>query len=155
MAGTSESVVSQCVQGKLRVLGAPTEGAGMHCVLAAQHVPTRFSQWVNGFNARVASLLAHSTVHRLWPYLKKLHAREHREHLLLSCDPTEPAGAAGDALSDFLPAHARPGAHHAAAATEDVREALAVAVRMRRGGRSGSRRTREQPEAPYCRPFFE
>ena len=66
-----------------------------------------------------------------------------------------PDQAAGDALSDFLPAHARPGAHHAAAATEDVREALAVAVRMRRGGRSGSRRTREQPEAPYCRPFFE
>ena len=44
---------------------------------------------------------------------------------------------------------------------EDAREALAAAVRMRRrganavGGRSGSRRTREQPEAPYRRHFFE
>ena len=116
------------------MLGAPTEGAGMHCVLAAQHVPTRFSQWVNGFNARVASLLAPSTVHRL---LEKV-ARTRRRNC--PATPAEPAGAAGDALSDFLPAHARPGAHHAAAATEDVREALAVAVRMRRGGRSGSRR---------------
>jgi hypothetical protein len=118
--------------------------------------------FLNGPNARVDSLLAPSTAQVYLTKLRARHLREHGDHLLSPHDPAEPAGAAGDALVDlpFMRVKVLT-ALRLLLLAEDAREALAAAVRMRRrganalGGRSGSRRTREQPEAPYRRHFFE
>ena len=90
---------------------------------------------LNGPNARVDSLLAPSTAQ---VYLTKLHARhvrQHGDHLASPTDLAEPAGAARDALGDFPFMHAQVlTAVLLLLLAEDAREALAAAVRMRRGG---------------------
>ena len=98
-------------------------------------------------------------------YLKKSrarHVREHGEHLLSPYNPTEPAGAAGQAVVDFLFTRAQVlTAVLLLLLAENAREALAAAVRkaerrrQRVGGRDGSRWARGQPEAPCRRPFLE
>jgi len=71
-------------------------------------------------------------------YLKKSrarHVREHGEHRLSPYDPTKPAGAAGEAVGDLLFTRAQVlTAVLLLLLAEDAREALVVAVRMRRGG---------------------
>ena len=90
--------------------------------------------------------------------MKKLHARrvrEHGDHLPTSYDLAEPAGAAEDALGAFSFTLAQVlTAVWLLLLAENAREALAAAVRMRRGGanawaaavgrvgRMGSRRRR-------------
>ena len=100
-------------------------------------------------------------------YLKKSrarHVREHGEHLISPLDPAEPAGAAGDALGDFLFTRGQVlTAVLPLLLSEVARETLAAALWMRRGGatawalggRSGARWGRRQPEAPRRRPFLE
>ena len=70
--------------------------------------------------------------------MKKLHARrvrEHGDHLLSPYDPNEPAGAAGEAVVE-LPFNLVQvlTALRLLLLAENAREALAAAVRMRRGG---------------------
>ena len=90
-------------------------------------------------------------------YLKKSrarHVREHGEHLLSPYDPTDPAGAAVEAVVE-LPFNLVQvlTALRLLLLAENAREALAAAVRkaerrrQRVGGRSGSRWGRRQPEA--------
>ena len=71
-------------------------------------------------------------------YSKKSRARrvrEHGEHLLSPHDPNDPAGAAGQAVVDFLFTRVKVlTAPLLLLLAEDAREALAAAVRMRRGG---------------------
>ena len=90
------------------------------------------------------------------------HVREHGEHLLSPYDPTDPAGAAGEAVGDFPFTRAQVlTAPLLLLLAEDAREALAAAVRkaerrlQRVDGHSGSRWGRRQPEAPCRRPFLE
>ena len=93
------------------------------------------------------------------------HVREHGEHLLSPYDPTDPAGAAGEAVGDFRFMHAQVlAAVLLLLLAEDAREVLAAAVRMRRGGanawasavgrlgRMGSRRRRvaDLSSSEYC-----
>ena len=70
--------------------------------------------------------------------MKKLHARrvrEHGDHLPTSYDLAEPAGAAEDALGAFSFTLAQVlTAVWLLLLAENAREALAAAVRMRRGG---------------------
>ena len=97
--------------------------------------------------------------------MTKLHARhvrQHGDHLASPTDLAEPAGAARDALGDFPFMHAQVlTAVVLLLLAEDAREALAAAVcdaetrHQRVGGRSGSRRTRGQPEAAWRRLCFE
>ena len=146
----------------MRALGAPAEGAGMDCVLAAQHArsflahPIR-APFLNGPNARVDSLLAPSTAQIC---LTKLHARHLRQHGNRLASPTDLAEPAG--LGDFPFMHAQVlTAVVLLLLSEDAREALAAAVcdaerRCRSvGGRSGSRWGRRQLEAPWRRHFLE
>ena len=70
--------------------------------------------------------------------MKKFHARrvrEHDDHLLSPYDPNEPAGAAGEAVVE-LPFNLVQvlTALRLLLLAENAREALAAAVRMRRGG---------------------
>ena len=91
--------------------------------------------FLNGPNARVDSLLAPSTAQVYLTKLRARHLREHGDHLLSPHDPAEPAGAAGDALVDLPFTHVQVlTALRLLLLAEDAREALAAAVRMRRGG---------------------
>ena len=89
----------------MRALARPAEGAGMACVPIAQRAQashTPFAHLSSIEPTRVDAPFMPSTAQ---VYLKKSrarHVREHGEHLRSPLDPAEPAGAAGDALGDFL-----------------------------------------------------
>ena len=145
-----------------RTRGRRWHGLCARCAARALLAHPIRAPFLNGPNARVDSLLAPSTAQVYLTKLRVRHLREHGDNLLSPHDPAEPAGAAGGALVELLFTHVQVlSALRLLLLAEDAREALAAAVRMRRrganalGGRSGSRRTREQPEAPYRRHFFE
>jgi hypothetical protein len=90
---------------------------------------------LNGLIARVDSLLAPSTAQVYSKKLRARHVREHGDHILSPHDPAEPVGAAGGASVELPFTRVKVLTSLLLLLLADnARDALAAAVRMRRGG---------------------
>ena len=153
----------------MRALGAPAEGAGMDCVLAAQHARSSRTPFahLSSIDPRCMSpflLRPPYALHCTGLFDKVARTTPTRARRSSPITPrSRRARGSGWRCFGRPAVHARQGAHRAAAAAArrgragDAGGGGAGAERRRQrmGGRSGSRRTRGQPEAPSRRPFLE
>ena len=153
----------------MRALGAPAEGVGMLHVLAAQHAQlssTPFAHLSSIEPTCVSPFLLRPpyALHCTGLFDKVARTTPTRARRSSPITPrARRARGIGWRCFGRLAVHARRGAHLAAAAAAgrqragDAGGGRADAERRRQrvGGRSGSRRMREQPEAAWRRHFLE